>query len=81
MATIRDSDTIGTRSDVPLAPNAVRTAINQDQVTGRADWLHGANSTIFARFTYTRQNSLQGGLMPLQGTGNNSASTNAISSC
>src|SRR6266540_2744233 len=27
--------------------NAVRTAIDQDQVTGRADWLRSANSTIF----------------------------------
>ncbi|MCZ2149866.1 MAG: carboxypeptidase regulatory-like domain-containing protein [Bryobacterales bacterium] len=58
--------------------NAVRTTMTQNQVTGRADWLRGANSTIFARFTYNKQDTLQGGLQPLQGTGNNSASTNAV---
>jgi hypothetical protein len=52
--------------------------MSQNQVTGRADWLRNANSTIFARYTYNKQDSLQGGLQPLQGTGNNSASTNAV---
>lgn len=58
--------------------NAVRTTMDQNQTTGRADWLRSNTSTIFARFTYNKQNSLQGGLQPLQGTGNNSASTNAV---
>src|SRR5712692_1638023 len=58
--------------------DAVRTTMGQNQVTGRADWLRNANSTIFTRFTYNKQDVLQGGLQPLQGTGNNSASTNAV---
>jgi hypothetical protein len=58
--------------------NAVRTTMDQNQVTGRVDWLRNAHSTIFGRFTYNKQDSLQGGLQPLQGTGNNSASTNAV---
>lgn len=58
--------------------SAVRTTMDQNQVTGRSDWLRSGNSTIFGRFTYNKQNSLQGGLQPLQGTGNNSASTNAV---
>ncbi len=58
--------------------DAVRTTIGQNQVTGRADWLRSSHSTIFGRFTFTKQDSLQGGLQPLQGTGNNSASTNAV---
>jgi hypothetical protein len=58
--------------------DAVRTTLGQNQVTGRVDWLKSQNSTIFGRFTYNKQDSLQGGLQPLQGTGNNSASTNAV---
>jgi len=58
--------------------DSVRTTINQDQVTGRGDWLLNANSTIFGRYTYNKQDSLAGGLQPLQGTGNPSASTNAV---
>jgi hypothetical protein len=56
----------------------VRTSLNQDQVTGRGDWLINAGSTVFGRYTYTKQDSLAGGLQPVQGTGNNSASTNAV---
>ena len=56
----------------------MRTTLDQDQVTGRGDWLLNANSTVFARYTYTKQDSLAGGLQPLQGTGNASASTNAV---
>jgi Carboxypeptidase regulatory-like domain len=58
--------------------DAVRTTLDQNQVTGRGDWLPNANSTVFARYTYTKQDSFAGGLQPLQGTGNNSASTNAV---
>ena len=58
--------------------DAVRTTLNQNQVTGRGDWLRNATSTVFARYTYNKQDSLAGGLQPLQGTGNNSASTNAV---
>jgi hypothetical protein len=58
--------------------DAVRTTLFQDQVTGRSDWLRSSNSTIFGRFTYTKQDSLAGGLQPLEGTGNPSASTNAV---
>ena len=58
--------------------NAVRTTLDQNQVTGRGDYLIGNNSTVFARFTYNKQNSLAGGLQPLQGTNNPSASTNAV---
>jgi hypothetical protein len=58
--------------------NSVRTTLDQNQVTGRSDWLRSANSSIFARFTYNKQDSLAGGLQPLQGTGNPSATTNAV---
>ena len=58
--------------------NAVRTTLDQNQVTGRADWLRNANSTVFLRFTYNKQDSFQAGLQPLEGTGNPSASTNAV---
>lgn len=58
--------------------NAVRTTIDQNQFTGRGDWLKSSNSTVFGRFTFTKQQSRQGGLQPLQGTGNDSASTNAV---
>ncbi len=58
--------------------DSVRTTLDQNQVTGRGDWLRNANSTVFARFTYNKQDSLAGGLQPLQGTGNPSASTNAV---
>ena len=58
--------------------DSVRTTLDQNQVTGRGDWLANANSTVFARYTYTKQDSFAGGLQPLQGTGNNSASTNAV---
>ena len=58
--------------------DAVRTSLDQNQVTGRGDWLISAGSTVFARYTYTKQDSLAGGLQPLQGTGNKSASTNAV---
>ncbi len=58
--------------------NAVGTTLDQDQITERGDWLLSATSTVFARYTFTKQNSLAGGLQPLQGTGNASASTNAV---
>jgi hypothetical protein len=58
--------------------NSIRTTLNQNQVTGRGDWLKSDRATIFARYTYNKQDSLAGGLQPLQGTGNPSTTTNAI---
>jgi hypothetical protein len=58
--------------------DVVRTTLYQNQVTGRVDWLRNSNSTVFGRFTFNKQDSRQGGLQPLQGTGNDSASTNAV---
>jgi len=58
--------------------NSTRTTLDQNQVTGRGDWLKSPKTIIFARYTYNKQESLAGGLQPLQGTGNPSASTNAV---
>ncbi len=63
---------------VPQYTSSVLTRLNQDQVTGRGDWLASANSTIFARFTYTEMNSTSAGLQPLQGTDNPSSTHNAV---
>ena len=57
---------------------ATEIAKTQKDPIVRGDWLVNANSTVFARYTYTKQDSFAGGLQPLQGTGNNSASTNAV---
>ncbi|MFN7925156.1 MAG: carboxypeptidase regulatory-like domain-containing protein [Bryobacteraceae bacterium] len=58
--------------------NSVRTTLDQNQVTARGDYLMSDRNTVFARFTYNKQGSLAGGLQPLQGTNNPSASTNAV---
>ena len=41
--------------------DAVRTTLDQNQATGRGDWLPNANSSVFARYTYTKQD-FQGNL-------------------
>jgi len=63
---------------VPQYTAAVRTSLTQDQVTGRTDWLRSSSTTIFARYTFTRQDSFAAGLQPMQGTSNPSSTTNAV---
>ena len=67
-----------TVNGVPQYTNAVTTRMQQDQATGRADWLASTSSTVFARFTHTAQTASAGGLQPLQGTDNPSSAENAV---